>query len=425
MNELEKYLETERERLEKSHAPEELTERLRLALEQTAPRRRNKAPKWMAFAVAILILSFVSYNYNAFAYYGKKLLGYDELMTETLAQLNEEGSGQSIGKKVTLSDGTEIYLDGLLTDENQSILYYTVKNPNGVLEESYFDKLRGTLTKAHATYGTSSKNEGATEIKGIQAFEAVSPFAKELTLEYRYNDGTEQKEITFPYNPKLAMQTELKQSIHKKVHVDQGTIRFDSIIATPSRTTIKGKVNVDNFDRLDLGVGGIQLLANGKPVSETGASTRSALLGRNIEIYYDRLPQELETLEIVVDKFIGYRKMNETIALNGEAEQSEKILGNELLIRKVEKTSEGIQVTIATEQDILLDGVSIQSKGKSTPLHTTRRADFLEEENGKVMNERVLLFESDSLPETLSIEGMHYSKKYGTKIELIGKKENR
>lgn len=425
MNELEKYLEKERERLENSHAPEELNERLRLALEQTPPRRRNKAPKWITFAAAIMFLSFVSYNYNAFAYYGKKLLGYDELMTETLAQLNEEGSGQSIGKKVILPDGTEIYLDGLLTDENQSILYYKVKNPKGVGDESYFDRIRGSWTKAFATYGTSSKNEDGTEIKGIQAFEAVSPFAKELTLEYRYNEGTEQEEITFPYNPKLAMQTELKQSIRKKVQVDQGTIRFDSIIATPSRTTIKGKVSVDNFDRIDLGVGGIQLLANGKPVSETGASVRSGLFGQNIEIYYDRLPQEMETLEVVVDKFVGYRKMDETIALNGDTEQSEKILGKELLIRKVEKTSDGIQVTIATELDILLEGVSIQSKGKSTPLHTTLRSDSLEEENGKVFNERVLLFKSDVQPETLSIEGIHYSKKYGNHIQLIGKKENR
>lgn len=133
MDEMEKYLEKESERLKNNKAPEELNERLRVALEQTPQRRKTKIPKWIAVAAAIMILSFVSYNYNAFAYYGKKLLGYDELMTETLAQLNEKGSGQSIEKKVILSDGTELYLDGLLTDENQSILYYTVKNPKGVV----------------------------------------------------------------------------------------------------------------------------------------------------------------------------------------------------------------------------------------------------------------------------------------------------
>lgn len=423
MNELEKYLEKENERLKNNKAPEELNERLRLALEQTPPRRKNKAPKWIAVAAAIMFLSFVSYNYNAFAYYGKKLLGYDELMTETLAQLNEEGSGQSIEKKVILSDGTELYLDGLLTDENQSILYYTVKNPKGVVEESYFDMIRGSWTKAFATYGTSSENEDGTEIKGIQAFEAVSPFAKELTLEYRYNEGTEQEEITFPYNPKLAMQTELKQSIRKKVHVDQGTIRFDSITATPSRTTIKAKVNVDNFDRIQLGGGGVQLLANGKPVELTGSSSKSAIFGSDIEIYYDQLPTEIDTLELVVEKFVGYQSLNEAIELSGDDEQSEEIHDKELIIRKIEKTKEGIQVTIATEQDVLLEGVSIQSKGKSTPLHTTLRADLLDGENGETYNERVLLFNTDELPDTLSIEGMHYAKSYGELIQLIGNKK--
>ncbi|MCM3758563.1 DUF4179 domain-containing protein [Sporosarcina aquimarina] len=423
MNELEKYLEKESERLKNNKAPEELNERLRVALEQTPPRRKNKAPKWIAVAAAIMLLSFVSYNYNAFAYFGKKLLGYDELMTETLAQLNEEGGGQSIEKKVILSDGTELYLDALLTDENQSILYYTVKNSKGVVEESYFDRLRGSWTKAFATYGTSSKNEEGTEIKGIQAFEAVSPFAKELTLEYRYNEGTEQEEITFPYNPKLAMQTELKQSIRKKVHVDQGTIRFDSITATPSRTTIQAKVNVNNFDRIQLGGGGVQLLANGEPVELTGSSSKSAIFGQDIEIYFDRLPAKIDTLEIVVDKFVGYQTLNEAIAVSGDDDQSEEIHGKELIIRKIEKTMEGIQVTIATEQDVLLEGVSIQTKGKSTPLHTTLRADLLDGENGETYSERVLLFNTDDLPDTLSIEGMHYAKSYGEHIQLIDKKK--
>ncbi|WP_025785428.1 DUF4179 domain-containing protein [Sporosarcina sp. D27] len=425
MNELEQHLEREKSRLENNKAPEELNERLRLALERTPSRRVNKTPKWIAVAVAILFLSFVSYNYNAFAYYGKKLLGYDELMTDTLAQLNEEGNGQSIEKKIILSDGSELYLDGLLTDENQSILYYTIKNSKGVAAEPQFSVIQGLWTKAYPTHGTYSLNEEGTEMKGIQGFESISPFAKKLTLEYMTNEGTEQGEITFPYDPKQAMQTELKQSIRKKVHVDQGTIRFDSITATPSRTTIKGKVKVDNFDRIQLGAGGVQLLANGEPIDLTGSSSKSAIFGSDIEIYYDRLPKEIDTLELVVDKFVGYQTLNEAIALKGDNEQSEEIHGKELIIRKIEKTTEGIQVTIATEPDILLDGVSIQSKGKSTPLHTTLRADLLDGENGETYNERVLLFNTDEMPNTLLIEGMHYAKSYGDHIQLIGKKEKR
>ncbi|WP_432352914.1 DUF4179 domain-containing protein [Sporosarcina sp. A2] len=421
MSEIDKQFETEKRRLEEVKAPEELQQRLRFALEQTPPRRKHKAPKWIAVAVALVVLSFVSYNYSAFAYYGKKLLGYDELMSDTLAQLNEEDSGQAIDKKVTLSDGTELYLDVLLTDENQSILYYTAKNSKGNLEDIQLSEIQGLWTKAFATYGTHSMNDEGTEMKGIQGFEAVNPFAKELTIDYMYNEGTEQGDITFAYNPKQAMQTELKQSIRKKVHVDQGTIRFDSITATPSRTTIKGKVNVDNYDRISLGESGVQLLANGKPVELKGGSGKSALFGQYIEIYYDRLPKEIETLEIVVDKFVGYQKLNERIELTSDNEQSVEVHGKELLIRKVEKTTDGIQVTIATEQNLLLDGVAIQAKGTSTPLYTILGSEHLEREDDMPYNERVLLFKTDKLPETLSIEGMHYAKSYGDRIQLIGK----
>lgn len=423
MNEMEKQLAKEKEHLENRKAPKELNERLRIALEQVPPRRKNKVPKWIAVAAAVVLVSFVSYNYNAFAYYGKKLLGYDELMTSTLAQLNDEGSGQAIEKKVILSDGTELYLDGMLTDENQSILYYTLKNSKGVPEDTQFSVIQGLWTKASPTYGTFSMNEAGTEMKGIQGFESVSPFAKELTVEYMYNGGTEQEEVTFSYNPKQAMETELKQSIRKKVHVDQGTIRFDSITATPSRTKIKAKVNVENFDRIQLGGGGVQLLANGKPIELTGSSSKSTIFGQDLEIYYDRLPKDIDTLELVVDKFTGYQTLNKTIALSGDDEQSEEIHGKELIIRKIEKTAEGIQVTIATEPDILLEGLSIQSKGKSTPLHTTLRADLRDDENGETYNERVLLFDSEELPDTLTIEGMHYAKSYGEHIQLIGNKK--
>jgi hypothetical protein len=61
-------------------------------------------------------------------------------------------------------------------------------------------------------------------MKGIQSFDAVSPFAKKLTLEYFTNENRESGQITFTYDPKQAMQTELKQSIGKKVHVDTATL---------------------------------------------------------------------------------------------------------------------------------------------------------------------------------------------------------
>ena len=217
------------------------------------------------------------------------------------------------------------------------------------------------------------------------------------------------------------MQTQLKKSIKQKVHVDQGVIRFDSITATPSRTTIKGKLKVDNFDRYPAALGGVKLVADGVSIDMTGGGNRSALNGRTFEIYYDALPAKVSSLELIVDTFVGYTDVNESIPLIGLDGQPALIQGKELIIREVEKTSEGIEVTIATDQDVMLEGVAIWSKGISYPLTTTLRQDYLEEKNGKVYKERVLLFEADLLPETLTIEGMHFEKKYGESIQIIGK----
>lgn len=79
-----------------------------------------------------------------------------------------------------------------------------------------------------------------------------------------------------------------------------------------------------------------------------------------------------------MDKFVGYQKLNERIELTSDNEQSVEVHGKELLIRKVEKTTDGIQVTIATEQNLLLDGVAIQAKGTSTPLYTILGSEHLE-----------------------------------------------
>ena len=48
-------------------------------------------------------------QYNAFAFYGKKLLGFDEVINSTLKELNEQGMGQIVEKKTKLEDGTELH----------------------------------------------------------------------------------------------------------------------------------------------------------------------------------------------------------------------------------------------------------------------------------------------------------------------------
>ena len=139
---------------------------------------------------------------------------------------------------------------GIIADANQLVMYYTLYNPHG-LDQSHepirLDSINGFLTKSYPASGTSVMNEEQTEIKGIITFDSVNPFAKKLTLHYmqmpysaeQMSPGT----LTFPYNPNQALQTQLRQSINKTLKVDQGSLTFQSITATPTQTVVRGRNN--------------------------------------------------------------------------------------------------------------------------------------------------------------------------------------
>lgn len=419
MTELEKQLAEEKVRLDGMKAPDELEDRLRMALDKVPQRKRKAAPKWVAAIAALLFLSIVGYNYNAFAYYGKKLLGFEDIMTGTLSDLNEAGLGQSIDATVRLQDGSQLQLEGMYSDKSQFVLYYTFTNPEGVdLNPPYsFWNITGALTKSFAVSGTWSLNDEETKLTGMQSFDAVSPFAKNLTLhlleEVEEGQAMKEHEISFPFNPNEAMETEWKQSIKKTIQVDQGTIRFDAITATPSRTTVTGKLKVDNYDRYPYAFDGIELLADGEPIENQGAGVSSSWKGSTFDLNFDALPEGVKDLELVVSTFVGYMDVDVTVPLVDLNEDPVLIHEKELFVRKVEKTEKGIQVTIATADDVLLEGVSIQAGDRSVPLKTLLRQDHTND-----YKERILLFESDEMPDALHIEGMHFKKSYGDSIKM-------
>ncbi|WP_409975109.1 DUF4179 domain-containing protein [Bacillus sp. Bva_UNVM-123] len=423
VNNVEERLLEEKKRLDSISAPEELEERLRNAL-NTAPRKTKRiAAIWKIAVVALFFIGIASYQYNALAFYGKKLFGFDDVITGTLKELNDQGMGQMVDKKMKLKNGAELTINGILTDANQLVMYYTLSNLNG-LDESFSlnpSRITGFLTESNAVSGTYLMNEDKTEMKGMLSFEPVSPFSKELTLRFWENpqsNSMTEGSISFSYNPNKAMQTEIKQSIRKTLSVDKGKITFQTITATPTSTVITGVMNVKNFDRVRLGLDGIQLLANGSPVPIMGSGIHSSIRGSKFDIQYDSLPKRLDSLELVVKEFVGYEKLNEKISLASISEESIHIGGKELWVKTVAKTSQGMEITIATDEDVLLDGVSIAAQNKKTPLRTTINQIEAKGKNGRILKERTLLFDSMAEPEYLLIEGMHYMKPYNKKIVI-------
>jgi hypothetical protein len=80
--------------------------------------------------------------------------------------------------------------------------------------------------------------------------------------------------------------------------------------------------------------------------------------------------------------------------------------------------SRGLEITIATENDVMLESVSTGTGTGVIPLSTTVNQLYNEQEDGKVLKERTLLFETTDKPEYLDIKGMHYMKPYNQVIEI-------
>jgi hypothetical protein len=429
MDQIERLLADERERIGSIiTAPEGLEERLRHAITRTPDKpKRSRAPKWTVAAVVFAILvSAVGYNYEAFAYYGQRILGFDEVMTGTLKELNAAGLGQAVDQYAILQDGTELIVSGVMADANQIILYYALRNPEGNDEQTlqYFrlSRLTGFLTNSYVDRGMTTMNDEQTELVGSMSFESVSPFAKKLTL--HYSEQTEDNRViegslTFPYHPNEAIQTQISQSITKKFAVDQGTITFGSITATPLSTEIKGTWNVNNLDRVRLPFDGIELIANGKPVLLEGSGFSHSRKGRTFELRYDALPKELESLQLVVREFPGYEKLAEKVGLTlVSPTEPISLAGKELWIRNVKTTGEGTEITLVTDDDVLLDGVSLETTEGITELRTTIGQTETKREDGRILKERTLLFDSTGQPEYLRIQGIHYRKTYDKVVEI-------
>lgn len=425
--EVEQQLREAGKRLEAITAPDDMEARLRSALDQARPVRpkHRVSPIWKVAAVLLLVTAITGNQYNAFAYYGKQLLGFEELTTGTLRQLNEQGMGQVIDKHFRLADGTDLTLNGMLSDANQLVLYYTLANPAGVHADNSDgfrpERISGFWSGSHWVSGVSQPNANGTEWKGMMTFDSVSPFAKKLTFHFsQMVDGRmKQEQLTFPYNPNQALPTQLRQTLPHQVAVDTGTIIFRTITATPTSTVITGQLKLAHGIRTSQMLDGIELWADGSPVPMQGSGRENSGNGETFELIYEVLPQELKSLELVVKSFAGYAKLDlELLLSTTNGDEPVAIADKSLWIKKTAITGEGLELTIVTEEDVSLDGVTVENADGSIPLRTTVRQEEVKQADGGLLKERTLLFDTTREPEKLKIAGMHYQKVYDKHIAI-------
>ncbi|KLU67629.1 hypothetical protein DEAC_c00230 [Desulfosporosinus acididurans] len=439
MNKFEELFEEGKANVERLSVPDELEIRLRSALtSRRAPRRPLERWK-VSIAVILVAFSLIAYNYDALAYYGKQLLGYDQIMNGTLKQLNTLGKGQSIGKSYTFKNGFTLTLDGVMLDSNQLLLFSTLKAPAGELEHGDMTPMmtiKGLFGEYMENNSTGQISADNTEIKSVTSFAPPKFFEKNLTLTVSITDKgtTDRGNITFTLNRNTAMGYTLKKNINETFNVDGNKIHIDSLLASPTKTVIEGSVmNIlelaeaklsgeEHLKHISLNSFDLRLYANDKEVAIQGGGMGTNFHGITFNEDYDALPTDLQKLEIKLVSLGADHQVNKSFNLKiGSDNSALNILGQTIEIKKVYTSGGDTYITLSSEDGVVLTKVYLLMDGKQVSLNDTQNDRYdkiMEGKSDKVIHTRTLHFPGTGQNLELDVQRMTYVKTYNEVLNI-------
>ncbi|MHB8077103.1 DUF4179 domain-containing protein [Desulfosporosinus fructosivorans] len=434
MNEIEDILKANKTHLDQIQVPEALEGRLRSALNKKAHFPRANRLKSYAATVVILVAMLLSFNYDVIAIYSKQLLGYDQVMNASLKQLSDLGQGQSIGKSVSFANGVSLTVDYVVLDENQLLMFYTVNDPSGHVDEDNISpimSLKAFWGEYHFQNSQGTMNEEKTEMKYLASFEPPMLFEKNLTLKFslRQQGREVPAEISFTVNRNTAMGHTLKKTLNKTIVVDDTPITIDSILASPTKTVINGSLQTI-FELAKAQLSGeqfrpvyltLKLIANGKEVQIQGGGTSSGMKGITFHSDYDPLPQDLENLQLELVSLVAEYDVNQQFRLNKPSDgekQSLNILGQMVEITKIETSKGETHITISSEESLILSRIYLMMDGKKVSLEQTIMDKYDKLPDGRSIHTRTLRFLGTGDELELDVQRMTYSKSNHEMLEI-------
>ncbi|MCM1988626.1 DUF4179 domain-containing protein [Oceanirhabdus seepicola] len=445
MKNIKDELNIEKIRLEQLHIPEDFEERLGKSLQEKTKNRRKGVNKFVTsrnglVAAMILVIIFIGmFNYDTLAYYGKSIVGYDELMSSSLKQLNKNYKGQIIDKSYTFKDGTVITLDGIMIDSNKLVAFYSMdidkeefENGNDLSRE--FIKCGEDWMIPRA--GTGCYDEQKKKMIWKQEFEPPKSLKKIHEFSFaRNNDGEyEEGKIEFTIDKSKAMIPKFKLNMNKRINVAGTTVKIQSITATSMSTIVKGKIRGTLEVALDYLKGekkpieGIEIaiFGDGEPIANLSGGFSTEEKGDYFEAEFDALPEKLSLLEVVIEECrVGVEvKVDEKLS-KGEEKKNIVIEGNEVTIENVYEKDGNTYVTLTTEKGVLLSAIYLNIDGETVELERTfggQLERIIDGENKeKIAHTRTLEFKDVGEDLELSVRMITFDKKVdeSIKIEIV------
>lgn len=243
MKDLEDVLNNQKSKSQKLQAPEELESRLRTALEKTTIQRK-KLNRGLVAAIITFVLIF-SYNFDTLAFYSKQIMGYETIVHGNIGELNEEGAGQEIQRGHTFGNGVEVFLDGIMFDENELVAFYKIQSSGPKIDEiTLLMEINGLNPVRYPAQGGSGYSiDDYTQI-WVLSFEAPKFYEKWLSLDITMiNHNTKQSEqgsIKFTLDRNKAMKRMVRQDIGEELELQNLNISLLSLTASRLNTTIEG-----------------------------------------------------------------------------------------------------------------------------------------------------------------------------------------
>jgi hypothetical protein len=427
MRKIEEILEDRKMEFDNIKVPDELEGRLKRALN----RKSNKRGKGL-IAAALIVLVICFYSYDAIAYYGKRILGYDKTMYGNIKELNEKGRGQEINKSFRFNDGTEIKLDGIIFDDNKLIAFIKEYSIAGIDKISIDYSINGLrLTRYFNQGGSGNGNENWTEANFIYEFEPPAIYEKWLSLDIRkIADGkVEEGKIKFTLDRNKAMGHTVKQDINKTVSIEDINIKFHKITISPIAAVVDGEITGGPSFNGDFLANGntnhplvdFDLIINGK-VYNCGSRSMG---GSNDKMQFKNesitVPSDVEILKICNIKFGTEMFVDKMVKIKSDTKDlkvdTEK--GN-IIIKKVRQDDKSTYITIKSDVDFDINDnptLAIFVAGKDI-VSSEQVVDGRYNENGMEYTERTFRFDTLSDEMELGIKVVYDIKRSSEFIDI-------
>ncbi|MGE5380224.1 MAG: DUF4179 domain-containing protein [Methylocystaceae bacterium] len=224
------------------NSPPALESELRSALSRSSPN--HKKTGWIAAAVITFLL--FGYSWDALAYYSKKVVGYEKVVTESVKGLMLTGQGQQIDKSARFTDGVVVTLDELIMDGQGITTMVKCKYPEGFLktpEDTVRLELKGIFRYING--GASGQIKGNT-VYWVCSFDdepMILEKKMELLAERRVGGRLETVAIPFILKRSQAyVPTAAIKIINEQINTVYGTVYFDSVQASALSTVVSGRI---------------------------------------------------------------------------------------------------------------------------------------------------------------------------------------